>query len=187
MAWPFDAIFKAFVFQTPIPYEVLNEVQERIVDLHRDKTQVFWPGTFENEGAGVDADELSWCAAASLNPEMTCLADDRDLWVPISLPRGAVIKQIDVKVYVLAATGLYVRLDRQDCQFDNSTTQPTFSNIEAPAAPGSSGWHTVSMPGLSYTVAGDDMYLVRIGGASAGDRCSGAQVTYQPITPTPGE
>jgi len=180
MAWPLDANDVVYSGEQIVPDTNLNEIQERIVDIHRERSQTFWPTVCE-----MPLSVPSWTPQGGTTPEWGCITAGETLWIPVSLPPGSVIKQVVVKVYLAAATGLFVRLDKVQANFASGTTAPAFTNVEAPASPtGTGAWNVVDMPTLSHTVAFGEIYLVRVGDPDAGDMCAGALVVFEPFTPT---
>ena len=130
MAWPLDANDVVYSGEQIVPDTNLNEIQERIVDIHRERSQTFWPTVCE-----MPLSVPSWAPQGGTTPEWGCITGGETLWIPVSLPPGSVIKQVVVKVYLAAATGLFVRLDKVQANFASGTTAPAFTNVEAPASP----------------------------------------------------
>lgn len=191
MGWPNDARHFTFGKGLWVPSVTLNEMEDRIVDLHRERTRVFWPSAFECETAGTGL--MGWVPQGGVLPWFGCLYADKSLWIPISFQVGVVVKAVDVKVYK-TADGIRAYLDKVDIQTDGTaTTAPTFSNLSAPAASsgGAPCWEVIDLSsGLPVTLAADEVLLVRLGPGSGGapavgDMCAGANVTFEPITPTP--
>jgi len=185
MGWPNDARYKTAAPGLPVPSATANEVQDRIVDIYRDKTKVFWPTNFENQ---TGADYMSWTpvgGGGSL-PEMGCLEASRKLWVPLPLRAGSIIKQIQTKVYLTTA-GLAINIIKQDIQIGNPTSPPVRTLLLSPSTPSGTPpyWTTITVSGLSYSVGQNEIYMVEVNSAAAGDRCSGTLVTFEPLTPTP--
>ena len=184
MAWPVDDRDYDFSVLGQVPASTLNEIQDRIIDLHRSRTRVFWPTVAECEVGATGL--MAWTPASSILPYLTCLYADRDLWIPIHLDETAIITDITAKVYK-TADGICAKVDKLDCVFDTDAGVPVFSNLAGPAASvgGAPTWEVIDLSSpCPFTLAVDEMIFVKITTPDVGDHCAGAQVMYQPLTPT---
>lgn len=187
MAWPLDAKDHTFSALGQVPSDTLNEVQDRIVDLHRDRTIMVSSYFCETDGANLP----SWTQHTT-EPWFTCRAA-YSLSGRIGLPHGSIVKSVKVKLWLDAATGMKLDLYADDTNMAVSATVPTALSIGDQLAPTYSvaaawftaEWSTGVAGFTDWTVPADNCLRVLIDDPDASDRISGIQVTYQPITPTP--
>jgi hypothetical protein len=197
MAWPFDARLTNFSVGSIVPSETLNAMQDRIVDLHRNKYLLI------DHGVPLDLDAvnngtLQWArgdgrwtwddtgAAASVGPF---------LYLPIPHISGARIKSVDWKLNVSATCKAITTLSlvRTDMDYANATAAPSESVVEGQALTALGGltpgtWYKHSWTSLDYEMTDDYRFALFVGSLTtvqdAACHFGFPRVEIQPITPT---
>ena len=182
MAWPLDALDITYVADRDVPSDNLNEIQQRIVDLHAVHQVTFFNGV--SQGNPPD-----WTQAAGL-PEQgwEAVGAGGRLLIPIQLHgQNHIIDEVRVKYYIAAAVGLTIDLTLIDGKYDAAATDPTAAGVGAThtsAGGAPADWRVAEWTALAQTVDDESFLVVRIANHDIGDRVLGAQVQFQPITPT---
>ena len=196
MAWPYTAPDRIYSANMEVTSDNLNEIQERIVDLHRDRTIVLTEGFATWYAAGPSP---SWIRLAGFYEQgYVSLVAATDLVFPVVVPipttgtNGAVIKSYSVKWYnnnasadkpnvVLYSTdGLYVA----DASAPSAMT--SLSDMAAVADIGGNAWGKRTVSGLSLTTNAEGIaFLIVCTCTNVGDKVAGVEITYQPITAEP--
>lgn len=191
MAWPIDAKDVTYAPLTPVPSDNLNEIQDRIVDLHRVRKRVFFDGFPAIDGSsnpawGVQSSRLTWdCKAGGATSYLT---------IPIQFQgQDAIVVSVEVKYRIATAVGLQLALYEVDHHFDVAATAPAL-NIIGSVFTSSGGsppdWRIHDGTGtwagsLPVTISEEESLILAVADPDLGDEISGVWVEYQPITPTP--
>jgi len=193
MTWPIDAIDVNYAAGMHVPSANLNQIQNRIVDLHRLRQEVRVTAV-----SGVDSSiNPSW-APDSVNPEQGWAprggpGGDTALYFWIRARAGAQLAMVEIKYYnadpTLAAVNT-AALYSVDARFSSGATIPSKTTLVAPTAFGNGAltWTTLTLTPAAADELGDDhTWLVVISGYMHpyDDRVAGVRVKIQPITPTP--
>lgn len=185
MAWPIDDRYETMAAGGRVPAAMLNAMQDRIVDVHRERTKIFFRFNCEAQTAGAVG---AWTVQGSTYAMAIANESNKDLFIPIELPEGSIINSVTVKLQVASSAGIRAYFGKMNTKHSDATGTPTWSAITSPAASGGAGprWEVVDVsPGSPATVAADELYFVRIGSNTINDMFAGVQVTYEPFTPTP--
>lgn len=189
MTWPQDDRHYAFAALSPVPADTLNEMQDRIVDLHRERKLIVDAYSTELDGSNLPA----WVTATA-NPWFICRAAGFGLCARARFPHGAIIKEIHAKVYLASASGMTIDIYQDDTNMAVAATTPTsisLGNQLTPAPGGYPTWDVASwtdgVNGFSETTIPNDS-MIRVlfdNNPSTSDLVGGVQIVYEPITPTP--
>lgn len=184
MAWPEDAKDVTYAALVEVTSDNLNEIQERIVDLHRSRTKVITSAIPEFNQAGSYETAWEWSANAYW-----------DCYVALSLYffiegiSGYRLSDVEVKYYGGGASAPAIDLYKSDQNFDSSTTAPALgAAIATQYATAQNGvWVTASMTPTSppESLGADNVFILDLVPGQINDRCGGIRATFLPLTPTP--
>lgn len=183
MAWPNDAVLNTYSPGQQVRSADLNDWQNRIVDLHRDRYRHVTSWRKE-----VNADVDGWKVTGGPGEETgwICQVANDVLWGFIDLPDGAILKEVDVGVNTITDTGLTVRVVREDMNWDaGSYVGPSAPTLLGSGNPTGTTDEIVSVTAIAHTVTDQNLYFLTITSADVGDVVHGARFLYEPITPTP--
>ncbi len=181
MAWPIDAILRTYAALSQVFSDDLNAIQNRIVDLHRERAvPIVWAA---KEATGT----LGWTFdTAQAEYGHICVTAASTLVGLINLPNGAKLKSVSVKVRNDGAASMVGNLYEVDHKIGNSTTAPAKgSTLATDAAAGSAAWDVIVLNPTDHEVADYTQLIVEITAASADDMVAAGYAVYEPITPTP--
>jgi len=182
MAWPIDAILRTYGALSQVFSADLNDIQNRIVDLHRTRIVPISTG-LPKAPLGV----LEW-SFDSDQPEFgwTCITAGGDLQFPIPIPDGCKLKAVRVKVRNNAAASLVADLYEIDHKIEAATTAPTIGgSLANDVSAGGAAWDTLLLDLADQEMVDYRQVVVELTAASAGDQVAAVYATYEPITPTP--
>lgn len=182
--WPYDDRYYEATPGVPIPSELDLEIQDRIIDLHADRSIVL--PSYEScvDGGGLDH---AW-AKNSGGIGFTCLAGGYDLHVRGQLLSSAVLKEVHVKWYLNSAAGMKLDLYLDDYNFGSPTTPPSSDPVGSQLSPSLGsypGWDVSSWTGLTTTVNADSAIRVVVSDPDVGDQICGVKMVLQPLTASP--
>jgi hypothetical protein len=180
MAWPIDAIIRTYAALSQVFSNDLNELQKRIVDLHRSRIV---PITLANAkgGAGewnfdTDAPEFGW----------TCVTGAQPLVIPIPIPDGAKLKSVRVKVRNNAAASMVGDLYEITHSIEAAAVAPTIgASLANDTAAGAGAWDTLRLDLADQEMVDYRQIVCVISSPTASDSVAAVYATYEPITPTP--
>lgn len=182
MAWPNDARDKSYSALTSVPASNLNEIQDRVVDLHRDRDITFRGGFAEDtfwELDDVDA-RFGWdCIATSAGADA--------LEIPFIFRTSVIVSRVRVKFFMNAVTVMTLQVFERDLELAVAATAPSGVAIATQNESGGAppDWRVHDFAGLSHTIAVDSSLSLLVSNPTVGNRIAGCVVTFQPVTPTP--
>lgn len=187
MAWPIDTKHTVFAAQVPVPSDCLNEMQDRIVDLHSARSRTFINGisrvdVSDNpcwEYAGGSSPYVGW---ENINGGGELIVNAQFEGLNVVLPANGV----KVKWYIATAVGLVAKLYLMDAQFGASGTVPTRSLLDTITSSGGSppDWRVETFTFSEQTLDEDQWLAVEFSDPDAGDMVAGVRVNFEPVTPT---
>jgi hypothetical protein len=184
MAWPDDAKDITYAADVVVPSDNLNEIQDRIVDLHRSRTMVILGAYPDLDGAQNPCWEFQTGAS---NYWLCDVAQGLTFLI-----RGIVgyrLSDVEVKYYGGGAGTPAIDLYKIDQNFDSATTAPARGSAIATqyATAHNGAWANCSLTPTSppETLAADNIFMIDLVPGQIGDRCGGIRVTFLPLTPTP--
>lgn len=202
MAWPTDAFHTALTANQPVPSDLLNEMQERIIDLHAERKLVVadlipvWDATAGNPyWTRADAtDEPSWgylggYVGAGYTAYFEVRLDGPDV---AGNSDGAIVTSLTLKGFNNHATtpGFFTfDVYKVAHSFGAATTAPAKGSVLAQFVTSTHDitqqqWGTPTLGSLAITVQDDERLLIGVGSAGTiGDLIAGLQVTYKRLTP----
>lgn len=187
MAWPYDAVYQAMSAGMELASALMNEIQERIVDLHKDHTICLYEAWSDFDTSGA---QNYWeIDAATPSKGYETIATGGRLWYCFQSREGVVLKSMKVKYYnsdaspALPICTAFV----DDMHFDVAATAPSFGTAVGTVAGNvaSTAWGISSVTGLSAPVLAGQKLVVVVDALKVGDFCAGVQLTVQPLTMTP--
>lgn len=183
MAWPIDTRDESYTALTAVPSDNLNEIQDRIIDIHNVRSRTFINGMVESVGgaSGWDYNHAAPRGWVNVNAGRLLIPIAFKSLNPIIQANG-----VSVKYYISAAVGLDMELFLCDAQFGAAATVPTSSSLDSYTSTGGSppDWRITTFS-FSAQALDEDQYLaVVFTNPDAGDIVAGVKVEFQPITPT---
>lgn len=179
MAWPYDDRHFEFASGLYVPSATLNEMEDRIVDLHRDRQLVIYDGEPAETGMWTDVDQEYW--------EVGNWSSDGGIYFDVPVLQGMVMTLVEAKVYnnndiprpisVVPFIG--------NAHFGTAATAPEWygGTMHTTDVDGES-WAIISSGAISLAINEGYKSRIKVIPATVGDRCAGVQVTYTPLTAT---
>lgn len=183
MAWPINAIIRTYAALSQVFSDDLNEIQNRIVDLHRPRLLPITQACIKEDAGGIgewyfdtDAPETGW----------TCVVTNGVLVLPIEIPDGAELQAVYVKVKNDSTASMVADLYEINHNIEAATTAPAKgSSLATDSAAGSGAWDTLTLDLTDQEMVDYRQVIVEITAATASDFVAAVYALYQPITPTP--
>jgi hypothetical protein len=180
MAWPYDAVKTTYGSLQPVASADLNDWQNRIVDLHRERKISLLTGIPENDASHHpywDYVSLFWWVANAA----------AHIVFPIPCQSGFRLKNVHVKYYGGGAAAPTIGLYGYSANFDASATAPASEAALATYTTASNGaWVSAALTPAATELAGvDRTFFVDVLAGQSSDRIAGIRATFEPITPTP--
>jgi len=172
MAWPNDARHTTNAAGKMWASATSNEVQDRVVDLHRDR--IMHPSQV------IPDNGTSWVYDAAAG-WWICPSGVGFLQVIFDLAAGAIIKTIETMIEPASGAGIASRAWFQNL----STSYAVASAITGSDLATTVGWDNSLFTGLAHTVVTGQRIYVHIDANTANDKFYFARMTVQPLTPTP--
>jgi hypothetical protein len=184
MAWPYDDRSYDFTPLGPVPSDDLNEIQDRIIDLHTDRS-IALVSAFPGRVAATDA--FGWYMS-NLNGQWYCAVADISLMLYGSLPSAAIIKSVHVKWKLAAADGMLLDAFVDNHNYVTADGAPTEASLGAQKAATAASWPKWGVSewtGLSYTIGAGESIRVVASAPDVDDLITGVKVVFTPLTASP--
>lgn len=160
-----------------------NEIQDRVVDLHRPRILPITQACVKEDAGGVgewyfdtDAPEAGW----------TCVVANGVLVIPLEIPDGCELERVYIKVRSNAAASMVADLYEINHNVEAATTAPSKgSSLATDSAAGLGAWDTLSLDLTDQEMVDFRQVIVEITAASAADQVAAVYARFLPITPTP--
>lgn len=185
--WPLDARYATAAPQGVVPSSLLNELQDRVVDLHRQREATFIAGAPQGV-AGGSGREVAWELEDAAGVfYWACYVADKYLTIPLYLPEMVQVIEIRAKVLIQTAEGISCKLYKleQSATGTGATTPPASTLVETrtPWASSPPEWHAPVFSGsVPFEVGDGELYVVRFETPNVADGVGGVRVIYEPIT-----
>lgn len=177
MAWPYDERHYEFGNGVPVPSTTLNEMEDRIIDLHSDRQLVLYDATPAEEGMWTDVDREYW--------EVGDWDSDGGLYFNVPVIEGMAITKVEAKVYNNNGADMNISIVPflGNAHFDVAGTAPEWYGGTLHTTEVTHGtWAILSSGDISIAITEGQRFRVKIVPGTIGDRCAGVQVTYRPLT-----
>lgn len=185
MAWPLDAKHTTTANDGAAHSVLFNEIQDRIVDLHRLQTVSLVAGLCDIDVSNDPAWKLSGGGAQQ---GWECRNTNSILLMPVEYRIGtnsAAIKQIEAKVYNTSTASIQMDLHIVDLKMSDTTTAPVMGSSEGGiAAAEDSSWEILSVSGIDVTIGSESLAVVIFTLATQADLVAAVQVDIEPLTPS---
>ena len=187
MVWPYDAIDNTYGALDPVLSANLNQIQNRVVDLHRDY-EVIYMEAMTQLNAGMTwsivktQEQSGWQARIGAEP----------IYFMCRHQTGGILESVQVKYFNNGGAPVTpdVVLFRVTPNFTVTAGNPSKTTEgTSVTVVGAGAWNVCTISGLSLTLSNDQRWLVAVGhGAqapAAGDSVAGVRLIIQPLTATP--
>ena len=175
MVWPYDAVPTVYAPLMPVESDDLNELLERVVDVHRER-KITLVLAMDNTGTN----QWTWMGTAWVAVSAATIT------FPIQVPTGWRLKNARVKCQSNGAVGFVLGLYAYSAKFDSAGTAPAVEAALDSDVLVTSGWAILDLtPAATELATNDRIFLVTVAAGQAGDIVAGIRVTFEPITPTP--
>lgn len=189
MAWPYDANIRTFGALQQVPSNDLNEIQERIVDLHRVRVIDSTIGLLPTDAtaAGWAYELLASISGFGYRATTGNGAGTEAMVFPIHTPDGYRLNTVEVKTYATNVGYPRFTLYGLDSKIASSATAPVPGVLSSAATPGGTGWNTLTLtPTVTPAVITADLSVYVLADIPyINDEVIAVQANYYPITPTP--
>ncbi len=190
MAWPLDDRDHDFTPLARVPSSTLNEMQDRIVDVHRERSRII-----ASYGCITGATNLPTWYNSPTGLYWQCREAGATFGLvgSLSLPNGAVVTGIDAKIHLQSASGLTIepfKLTSNMATAKLAAAAVSLGTIQTPTI--GSGYPDQTEVTWSDGVNGfsdwqcttGDLLCVVFLDPDVQDRVEAVQVTYEPLTST---
>lgn len=189
--WPEDARDVSYSANQVVPSDNLNEIQDRIVDLHRQHVILLREAEIEEWDSGSGHYRMGWRLAGS-NPEWgwECQNNGEEIRFPLAGLRTETnpvrISRVRLKVYNSGTPAMVANLYKMDMQFDAAATAPALGSSLASDTATTANWEVLELtPASPIELTADALVMVCVTSAVAAERIAAVEVTLLPIKPTP--
>lgn len=179
MAWPYDAKHYTFAGNLYVPSATLNEMEDRIVDLHRTRTLVLYDAYSAESGSWVDTTHDYW--------QLGGYSSDAGLYFDFRAVEGMIITKVEAKVYNADGSSQTFHLApfRGNVHFDVAATAPAWEGAtDYTKSVATTAWDIITSGTVSLAITEGQKFSAKVIGVTVGDRIAGVQITYQPLTAT---
>ena len=167
MPWPREHRHYEFSAGHPVPSVTLNEMQDKLVDLHRQKHK--WLTVLQSFDNRWKLKDGVWIAQGK---EPLCVYPD--------LAQSAFIEDITIKYYytgiVTSSSDLKLELIEYEPNFDRAV-EPSLRVVDQEIVKGDVGWKTKVFK-YGKVVDENSQVFVRIWDGSKGDKVAGVLMSY---------
>lgn len=177
MAWPFDARDTTYTAIQVVASATLNDIQNKIVDAHKDVWLVDTGYHSEDSSAWTLGETEGFQSNAAY-------VDATDaLRFTFAVRAGMIVREIEVKYNHDAASGLELSASATNIEFDVDATAPTSTVIVSgtvlAASPGA--WDVQRFTALAHTAETDQRITVRLDQQGNDDKVAGVRLLVQPF------
>ena len=171
MTWPHDERFVEFTPGQPVPSVALNEIQDKILDLHKKKS--VW---------------LPVSRTAGLYPMQNGLwvASEKEAHIDyiLNLPSLNFITEIKMKFFfrgdTVEGSDLNITISKLKMEIEKSNDKPQTEKLHGEQVVGSESWY-VKTYAINHMLDEDEMIHISLRNFNADEMIAGVRATYIPL------